>query len=97
MRELYLPQSALWLADYPFVDRGSFLDISLGIERMRQEEMERQNRASVDYDDDADIAQAWTGVASYEESQEDGDEEGAGGYQPSSSQSEGKSSAWKDD
>lgn len=36
IREVYLPQSGLWLAEYPFVDRGVFLDLSLNIERARQ-------------------------------------------------------------
>ena len=36
---MYLPESGLWLADYPHVNRSLFLDISLDIERIRQEEM----------------------------------------------------------
>ncbi len=36
VRELYLPESGMWLADYPFVDRNTFLDISLRIEEQRR-------------------------------------------------------------
>ncbi|KAF8056432.1 hypothetical protein HT031_006289 [Scenedesmus sp. PABB004] len=36
VRELYLPQSGMWLAEYPFLDRDAFLDVSLAIERGRQ-------------------------------------------------------------
>jgi len=35
VREVYLPAAGLWLADYPFVSRERFLDISLAIERAR--------------------------------------------------------------
>jgi hypothetical protein len=38
IREVYLPQSGLWLSDYPFVDRSAFLDLSLAVERSRQRE-----------------------------------------------------------
>lgn len=36
VREVYLPQSGMWLSEYPFVDRDVFLDVSLAIERARQ-------------------------------------------------------------
>jgi len=36
IREVYAPGLGLWLAEYPFVDRASFLDISLQVERARQ-------------------------------------------------------------
>ncbi|KAF6256313.1 hypothetical protein COO60DRAFT_118700 [Scenedesmus sp. NREL 46B-D3] len=36
VREVYLPQSGIWLSEYPFVDRDVFLDVSLAIERGRQ-------------------------------------------------------------
>ena len=35
---MYLPQSGLWLSDYPFVDRNAFLDLSLAVERQRQQQ-----------------------------------------------------------
>lgn len=35
LKEAYLPESSLWVADYPYVDRDAFLDISLEIERAR--------------------------------------------------------------
>jgi len=35
LKEAYLPESSLWLADYPYVDRDAFLDLSLQIERER--------------------------------------------------------------
>ena len=37
VREVYLPQSGLWLSDYPFVDRNAFLDLSIAVERQRQQ------------------------------------------------------------
>lgn len=37
MREAYLPELGLWLADYPFLNRDVFLDVSLEIERARQQ------------------------------------------------------------
>ena len=43
VREVYFPQSGLWLADYPFVNRDVFLDVSLAVERGRQ--MQRQEAA----------------------------------------------------
>lgn len=44
VRELYLPESGLWLAEYPFVERGAFLDISLGIEQARQAQAMQQQQ-----------------------------------------------------
>lgn len=35
LKEAYLPESALWLADYPYVDRDAFLELSLAVERER--------------------------------------------------------------
>ena len=36
LNEVYLPESGVWIAKYPFVNRDVFLDISLDIERERQ-------------------------------------------------------------
>lgn len=36
LQEVYLPESGVWIAKYPFVDRDVFLDISLDIARERQ-------------------------------------------------------------
>jgi len=36
LQEAYLPESAAWLARYPFLARDVFLDISLDVERERQ-------------------------------------------------------------
>lgn len=36
LQEAYLPESAAWLARYPFLARDVFLEISLEIERERQ-------------------------------------------------------------
>ena len=36
LQEAYLPESAAWLARYPFLARDVFLEISLDIERERQ-------------------------------------------------------------
>ena len=36
LKEVYLPESGVWIAKYPFVDRDVFLDISLDIERERK-------------------------------------------------------------
>ena len=33
VRDVYLPESALWLSEYPYIDRSEFLEISLEIER----------------------------------------------------------------
>lgn len=35
LKEAYLPESSLWLADYPYVNRDAFLELSLEIERER--------------------------------------------------------------
>ena len=36
LKEAYLPESGIWIAKYPFVDRDVFLDISLDIARAEQ-------------------------------------------------------------
>ena len=36
VREVYLPEAGLWLAEYPFLQRDEFLSLSLDIERARQ-------------------------------------------------------------
>ena len=36
LKEAYLPESGLWLADYPHVNRDAFLELSLAIERERK-------------------------------------------------------------
>lgn len=36
LKEIYLPESGLWLSDYPHVNRNLFLEISLEIERERK-------------------------------------------------------------
>jgi len=36
LKEVYLPESGVWIAKYPFVDRDVFLDISLDIAREQQ-------------------------------------------------------------
>ena len=36
LKEVYLPESGLWLSDYPHVNRDLFLEISLEIERERK-------------------------------------------------------------
>eukprot|EP00890_Picochlorum_soloecismus_P004225 jgi/Picsp_1/4803/NSC_02171-R1_protein len=33
VKDVYLPESTLWLSEYPYIDRSEFLDISLNIER----------------------------------------------------------------
>ena len=33
VKDVYLPESGLWLSEYPYIDRSEFLDISLDIER----------------------------------------------------------------
>lgn len=38
LKEAYLPESSLWLANYPYVNRDAFLDLSLQIERERSAE-----------------------------------------------------------
>jgi hypothetical protein len=40
LKEVYLPECGVWVADYPFLDRGPFLDLSLEIERERQAQRE---------------------------------------------------------
>lgn len=39
LREVYFPESGLWMSEYPHVNRNLFLDISLDIERARRQEM----------------------------------------------------------
>ncbi|KAK9820153.1 hypothetical protein WJX72_006741 [[Myrmecia] bisecta] len=39
LKEVYLPESGVWLASYPYIMRGRFLEISLDIERERQAAM----------------------------------------------------------
>lgn len=36
LKEAYLPESSLWIADYPYVNKDTFLDLSLAIERERR-------------------------------------------------------------
>ncbi|KAK9798175.1 hypothetical protein WJX73_007134 [Symbiochloris irregularis] len=36
LKEIYLPESGKWIADYPYVNRSAFLDVSLSIEQERQ-------------------------------------------------------------
>eukprot|EP00891_Asterochloris_glomerata_P002032 jgi/Astpho2/2032/fgenesh1_pg.00038_%23_129_t len=38
LKEVYLPESSLWIANYPYMDRDTFLDLSLQIERERAAE-----------------------------------------------------------
>ena len=33
VKDVYLPQSRVWLADYPFIDRGAFLSVLGSLER----------------------------------------------------------------
>lgn len=42
LKEVYLPESGVWVATYPFVDRDVFLDISLDIARERHSQQEAQ-------------------------------------------------------
>ena len=35
LKEVYLPESGVWLADYPYVNRAAFLATSLDLERER--------------------------------------------------------------
>lgn len=42
LKEVYLPESGVWIAKYPFVDRDVFLDISLDIARERQSQQAAQ-------------------------------------------------------
>lgn len=36
LREIYIPQAGIWVADYPHISRDRFLDLSLTIEQERQ-------------------------------------------------------------
>jgi hypothetical protein len=40
LKEVYLPELGLWLADYPYLSRRVFLNISMEIERTRQAEQQ---------------------------------------------------------
>ena len=42
LKEVYLPESGVWIAKYPFMDRDVFLDISLDIERERKTQQAAQ-------------------------------------------------------
>ncbi len=44
LQEAYLPESAAWLARYPFLARDVFLQISLNIERERQAALQQDQR-----------------------------------------------------
>lgn len=35
VREVYFPETGVWLADYPYLNRDAFLGISLEVERAR--------------------------------------------------------------
>ena len=39
LKEVYLPECGVWVLDYPYVNREAFLDVSLEVERERQQEM----------------------------------------------------------
>jgi hypothetical protein len=39
LKEVYLPECGVWVSDYPYVNREAFLDVSLEVERERQQEM----------------------------------------------------------
>ncbi|CAL8465254.1 g4789 [Coccomyxa elongata] len=39
LKEVYLPECGVWVSDYPYLNREAFLDISLEVERERQQEM----------------------------------------------------------
>lgn len=39
LKEVYFPESGLWMSEYPHINRNLFLDISLDIERVRRQEM----------------------------------------------------------
>jgi hypothetical protein len=36
VKEVYLPESGVWLSDYPHINRNLFLEISLDIEKERK-------------------------------------------------------------
>lgn len=36
LKEIYLPETGIWLSRYPYVARDVFLDISLAIEQERR-------------------------------------------------------------
>ncbi|GAX77270.1 hypothetical protein CEUSTIGMA_g4716.t1 [Chlamydomonas eustigma] len=55
VRELYLPESGLWLAEYPFVDRNMFLDMSLAIERDRQRDAEATRESNAQWSGDNNV------------------------------------------
>ena len=37
LKEVYLPETGIWLADYPLTNRQAFLDVSLAVEDERQQ------------------------------------------------------------
>lgn len=41
LKEMYLPESGKWIADYPHVNRSAFLDISLSVEQERQSQRQQ--------------------------------------------------------
>ncbi|KAK9835074.1 hypothetical protein WJX84_005413 [Apatococcus fuscideae] len=38
LKEVYLPETGIWLSDYPLTNRQAFLDVSLAVEDERQQE-----------------------------------------------------------
>ena len=42
LKEVYLPECGVWVADYPFIDRGPFLDLSLEVERERKQQQQTE-------------------------------------------------------
>ncbi len=36
LKEVYLPEAGVWVADYPYINRDLFLGFSLEVERERQ-------------------------------------------------------------
>ena len=36
LKEVYLPEAGVWVADYPYINRDLFLGFSLEVERDRQ-------------------------------------------------------------
>jgi hypothetical protein len=38
IKDVYLPDSGLWLSEYPYIDRTQYLEISLDIEREVQQQ-----------------------------------------------------------
>jgi hypothetical protein len=48
IKDVYLPENGLWLAEYPYIDRAEFLEISLDIEQEAQ---------SAQYDEDGGVGE----------------------------------------